>query len=153
MAVYVTKYLSAIWHAILDNFRPITIWVLDLYIFYYLYPGTGACVRVFVRTNVFVCTYVFKCLMVFISAGVRESVYKCFRIFMYLRVFMCACLSMCVSTYVCIHHFIQYLHFILSNPISSHLLIVPFLFYYITSKRLARDGSTLAVTSSWLDCW
>ena len=26
MAVYVTKYLSAIWHAILDNFRPITIW-------------------------------------------------------------------------------------------------------------------------------
>lgn len=25
-AVYVTKYLSAIWHAILDNFRPITIW-------------------------------------------------------------------------------------------------------------------------------
>lgn len=24
--VYVTKYLSAIWHAILDNFRPITIW-------------------------------------------------------------------------------------------------------------------------------
>lgn len=26
MAVYVTKALSAIWHAILDNFRPITIW-------------------------------------------------------------------------------------------------------------------------------
>ena len=24
--VYVTKFLSAIWHAILDNFRPITIW-------------------------------------------------------------------------------------------------------------------------------
>ena len=41
MAVYVTKYLSAIWHAILDNFRPITIWVLDLYIYYSLYPGTG----------------------------------------------------------------------------------------------------------------
>jgi hypothetical protein len=41
MAVYVTKYLSAIWHAILDNFRPITIWVLDLYIYYSLYPGTA----------------------------------------------------------------------------------------------------------------
>lgn len=41
MAVYVTKYLSAIWHAILDNFRPITIWVLDLYIFYFLLPGSG----------------------------------------------------------------------------------------------------------------
>ncbi len=26
MVVYVTKYLSAIWHAILDNFRPISIW-------------------------------------------------------------------------------------------------------------------------------
>jgi drug/metabolite transporter (DMT)-like permease len=41
MAVYVTKYLSAIWHAILDNFRPLTIWVLDLYIFYVLLPNTG----------------------------------------------------------------------------------------------------------------
>lgn len=32
-AVYVTKYLSAIWHAILDNFRPITIWYVLLYLF------------------------------------------------------------------------------------------------------------------------
>ncbi|RYH26001.1 hypothetical protein EON65_15065 [archaeon] len=31
-AVYVTKYLSAIWHAILDNFRPITIWGVGLFI-------------------------------------------------------------------------------------------------------------------------
>jgi drug/metabolite transporter (DMT)-like permease len=31
-AVYVTKYLSAIWHAILDNFRPITIWGFGLMI-------------------------------------------------------------------------------------------------------------------------
>jgi hypothetical protein len=31
-AVYVTKYLSAIWHAILDNFRPITIWGFGLFI-------------------------------------------------------------------------------------------------------------------------
>ena len=40
-AVYVTHYLSAIWHAILDNFRPVTIWSLDLAIFYYLLPGSG----------------------------------------------------------------------------------------------------------------
>lgn len=41
MAVYVTKYLSAIWHAILDNFRPITIWGLDLAIFYIILPDQG----------------------------------------------------------------------------------------------------------------
>lgn len=41
MAVYVTKLLSAIWHAILDNFRPVTIWAVDLWIFYVLLPGTG----------------------------------------------------------------------------------------------------------------
>jgi len=41
MAVYVTRYLSAIWHAILDNFRPITIWGLDLAIFYVILPGQG----------------------------------------------------------------------------------------------------------------
>lgn len=41
LAVYVTKYLSAIWHAILDNFRPITIWIMDLAIFYVIFPGQG----------------------------------------------------------------------------------------------------------------
>jgi len=41
MAVYVTKYLSAIWHAILDNFRPVTIWGADLLLFYVLMPGSG----------------------------------------------------------------------------------------------------------------
>jgi drug/metabolite transporter (DMT)-like permease len=41
MAVYVTKYLSAIWHAILDNFRPVTIWGLDLLIYYVLFPSSG----------------------------------------------------------------------------------------------------------------
>lgn len=41
MAVYVTKYLSAIWHAILDNFRPVTIWAVDLLIYYVLMPGSG----------------------------------------------------------------------------------------------------------------
>ncbi len=40
-AVYVTQLLSAIWHAILDNFRPISVWGLDLAMFYYIAPGTG----------------------------------------------------------------------------------------------------------------
>jgi len=41
MVIYVTKYLSSIWHAILDNFRPISIWGLDLAIFYVFAPGQG----------------------------------------------------------------------------------------------------------------
>lgn len=41
LAVYVTRYLSAIWHAILDNFRPITVWALDLAIYYLIFPDTG----------------------------------------------------------------------------------------------------------------
>eukprot|EP01042_Synura_sphagnicola_P001587 gene1587-1842_t len=41
MAVYVTRYLSAIWHAILDNFRPMTIWAVDLLLFYYIMPNSG----------------------------------------------------------------------------------------------------------------
>ena len=40
-AIYVTSYLSSVWHAILDNFRPITIWGLDLFIFYQLLPGSS----------------------------------------------------------------------------------------------------------------
>lgn len=40
-AVLVTFMLSSIWHAILDNFRPITIWVTDLIIFYYINPFFG----------------------------------------------------------------------------------------------------------------
>lgn len=36
-AIYVTKYLSAIWHAILDNFRPVTIWGLDLLLYYVIF--------------------------------------------------------------------------------------------------------------------
>lgn len=39
--IYVTKYLSSIWHAILDNFRPISIWMLDLCIFYYILPNSA----------------------------------------------------------------------------------------------------------------
>jgi len=41
MAVYVTSFLSAIWHAIMDNFRPVTIWGCDLLIFYVLLPHQG----------------------------------------------------------------------------------------------------------------
>ena len=33
--------LSSVWHAILDNFRPITVWVTDLFIFYYINPLFG----------------------------------------------------------------------------------------------------------------
>jgi len=41
MAVYVTKYLSSIWHAILDNFRPITIWSTGLFIHYSINANYG----------------------------------------------------------------------------------------------------------------
>lgn len=40
-AVLVTFQLSSIWHAILDNFRPITVWATDLVIFYYISPLFG----------------------------------------------------------------------------------------------------------------
>ena len=40
-AVLVTFILSSVWHAILDNFRPITVWVADLYIFYCIHPLFG----------------------------------------------------------------------------------------------------------------
>ena len=33
-AALVTFLLNSVWHAILDNFRPITVWVTDLFIFY-----------------------------------------------------------------------------------------------------------------------
>ncbi|KAG5178524.1 hypothetical protein JKP88DRAFT_269098 [Tribonema minus] len=37
--IYVTAYLSAIWHAILDNFRPVSVWGTDLAIFYIFTAG------------------------------------------------------------------------------------------------------------------
>ena len=39
LAVLVTFSLSSVWHAILDNFRPITVWITDLFIFYFLTAG------------------------------------------------------------------------------------------------------------------
>lgn len=49
-AVYITKLLNSIWHAILDNFRPIAVWATDLAIYYgvshhsygeaWVYPGS-----------------------------------------------------------------------------------------------------------------
>lgn len=37
-AVLVTYSLNSVWHAILDNFRPITVWCVDMFI-YYCMPG------------------------------------------------------------------------------------------------------------------
>ena len=41
LACLVTFMLSAIWHAILDNFRPITVWAVDLFIFYTITTSFG----------------------------------------------------------------------------------------------------------------
>lgn len=38
-AVLVTFLLSSIWHSILDNFRPMTVWITDLVIYYLLTSG------------------------------------------------------------------------------------------------------------------
>jgi len=35
-AVLVTFLLNSVWHAILDNFRPITVWVTDMVIYYWI---------------------------------------------------------------------------------------------------------------------
>ena len=37
--IYVTFLLSSIWHAILDNFRPISVWMTDLALFYLFTHG------------------------------------------------------------------------------------------------------------------
>lgn len=37
--VLVTYLLNSVWHAILDNFRPITVWSTDLFIFYAVSGG------------------------------------------------------------------------------------------------------------------
>ncbi|CAH0521132.1 unnamed protein product [Peronospora belbahrii] len=39
LAVSVTYLLNSIWHAILDNFRPITVWGADLMLFYFFTQG------------------------------------------------------------------------------------------------------------------
>jgi drug/metabolite transporter (DMT)-like permease len=40
-AVLVTFLLNSIWHAILDNFRPITVWLTDMVIFYVIDRSFG----------------------------------------------------------------------------------------------------------------
>lgn len=40
-AVLVTYLLNSVWHAILDNFRPITVWITSLFIFYVITPDFG----------------------------------------------------------------------------------------------------------------
>ena len=39
-AVLITFSLSSVWHSILDNFRPMTVWVTDLIIYYLFTQGT-----------------------------------------------------------------------------------------------------------------
>mmetsp|Transcript_40 Transcript_40/g.72 ORF Transcript_40/g.72 Transcript_40/m.72 type:complete len:509 (+) Transcript_40:98-1624(+) len=39
LACLVTFMLNSVWHAILDNFRPITVWGVDLFIFYVVTHG------------------------------------------------------------------------------------------------------------------
>ena len=39
--VLVTFLLSSVWHAILDNFRPLTVWCTDLFLYYILAPGAN----------------------------------------------------------------------------------------------------------------
>lgn len=41
LAVLVTYMLDSVWHAILDNFRPVTVWATDLFIFYHLSKSFG----------------------------------------------------------------------------------------------------------------
>ena len=38
--IYVTYLLSSIWHAILDNFRPVSVWLADLALFYLVTDGS-----------------------------------------------------------------------------------------------------------------
>jgi multidrug transporter EmrE-like cation transporter len=40
LAVLVTFLLNSIWHAILDNFRPITVWLIDMLLFYVFTSGS-----------------------------------------------------------------------------------------------------------------
>ena len=39
LAVLVTFLLDSVWHAILDNFRPITVWAVDLMLYYTVTAG------------------------------------------------------------------------------------------------------------------
>jgi hypothetical protein len=43
--VLVTFMLSSVWHAILDNFRPITIWGVELWMFYRCATTTSSVTR------------------------------------------------------------------------------------------------------------
>merc|ERR1712100_105079 len=41
LACLVTYMLNSVWHAVLDNFRPITVWAVDLIIFYFITVSMG----------------------------------------------------------------------------------------------------------------
>ena len=40
-AILVTLMMNSVWHAILDNFRPMTVWGVDMYIYYAITMSLG----------------------------------------------------------------------------------------------------------------
>ena len=40
-SVLITFLLNSVWHAIFDNFRPVVVWVFDLFIYYFINPDFG----------------------------------------------------------------------------------------------------------------
>ena len=41
MSVLITYLLNSVWHAIFDNFRPVIVWVVDLFIYYCISKDFG----------------------------------------------------------------------------------------------------------------
>ena len=41
IGIFITKILDALWKALVDNFRPITVWGVDLLLYYAISPTIG----------------------------------------------------------------------------------------------------------------
>lgn len=151
--MYVTKYLSAIWHAILDNFRPITIWVLDLYIYYSLYPGTGTLILSLLLLSLYP---IFSFIMS--VAGDRLlSHLNCFCIFVLNR--PDTTISTSYSTFCNRQTIFDIISVVNISP-SFLLFIGTFsnlhhasLLLHLDNQHSGRNGSTPAVTFSSLASW
>ena len=80
-AVYVTSLLSSVWHSILDNFRPVSVWVIDLLLYYTFTNGQlGEA-----WTNVSWLQFVGMCVL-FFGTAVYDGRVSCFLYFQ-LRIF------------------------------------------------------------------